>query len=182
MKLNVGSRNQTKIQAVKDAVALYPNLFHEPTVLGVEVNVELFGHPISLKETVEGAIKRAKNAFYCCDYSFGIEGGLMEVPYTRAGFLEVGACAVYDGKKYHIGLSPAYEWPNEVTKMILSGKSDASQAFYKHGYTRREKLGAENGGIIGHLTDGRLTREACTKYSIIMSIIHLERPEYFEQT
>lgn len=180
MKVNIGSKNQTKIQAVCDAIKLYPNLFSDPQVIGIEVNVPLFGHPRGIKETVEGAVERAKKAFSDCDYSFGLEGGLMEVPYSKTGFMEVGACAIYDGKNFHLGLSPSYEWPKEVTKLILSGKADASQAFKQLGYTHHEKLGAIEGGIIGFLTNGRLTREDFTKYSIIMALIHLEKPEFFE--
>lgn len=179
MKLNIGSKNQTKIQAVKDAVALYPKLFPTPEIIGMDVNIELYGHPKNIKETVKGAVQRAKYAFTNCNYSFGIEGGLMEVPFTKTGFMEIGACVIYDGKEIHIGLSPAYEWPTEVTKMIVSGKADASQAFNKLSFTHHEKLGAQPGGIIGFLTEGRLTREDFTKYSIITALIQLEKPEYF---
>jgi len=94
--------------------------------------------------------------------------------------MEVGACAIYDGKDICIGLGPSYEWPIEVTKMIVSGKADASQAFKQLGYTHHQKLGAQVGGIIGLLTEGRLTREEFTKYSIIMALIQLEKPDYFK--
>ncbi|KKR50642.1 MAG: hypothetical protein UT84_C0009G0029 [Candidatus Curtissbacteria bacterium GW2011_GWA1_40_16] len=180
MKINVGSKNQTKIQAVKDAVILYPNLFPKPQIIGIDVNVELFGHPKSIKETIKGAVERSKNAFNDCNYSFGIESGLMEVPYTKTGFMEVGACVIYDGKDIYIGLSPAYEWPKEVTKMILNGKADASQAFKQLGFTHHKKLGAVAGGIVGVLTEGRITREDFTKYSIIMALIQLEKSEFFK--
>src|SRR6266436_10100524 len=111
MKINVGSKNRTKVQAVEDTVKLYPKLFHKPEVVGIDVKIDLFGHPKNIKETVEGAIERAKNAFTNCDYSFGLEGGLMEVPLSKTGFMEVGVCAVYDGKNTYLGLSPAFEWP-----------------------------------------------------------------------
>lgn len=97
MRINVGSKNKTKVKAVKNAVKLYPVLFPKPEIIGVDVNVSLFGHPKNLKETVQGAITRAKKSFVDCDYSFGLEGGLMEVPFSETGFMEVGACAVYDG-------------------------------------------------------------------------------------
>lgn len=180
MNINVGSKNITKIKAVKDAVALYPKLFPDPVVNGVDVGVDLFGHPKTLKDTIEGAISRAKKAFVGCDYSFGLEGGLMEVPFSKTGFMEIGACAICDGKSIHLGLGPSYEWPKEVTKIILDGKADASQAFKQLGLTNHEKLGAVEGGIVGFLTEGRLTREEFTKYSIIMAMIHLERPELFK--
>ncbi|NTU72803.1 DUF84 family protein, partial [Candidatus Roizmanbacteria bacterium] len=95
------------------------------------------------------------------------------------GFMEVGACVIYDGKNVHLGLSPAYEWPVEVTKMILCGKADASQAFKLLGYTHHEKLGAMPGGIIGVLTGGRMGREQFTMYSIMMALIQLENADYY---
>ena len=164
--------------AVKDAVALYPKLFSKPEIIGLDVDVELFGHPKNINETVEGAIERAKKAFIDCDYSFGLEGGLLEVPYSQCGFMEINACAIYDGANIFLGLGPAFEWPIKVTKAIIDNKSDASKAFKELGYTKHEKLGALPGGIIGFLTDGRLTREDYMKYSIIMALIHVERPEY----
>lgn len=179
MRIYVGSKNQTKVQAVKDTLQLYPNLFSEPEVVGVDVQVEQFGHPKSLKETVEGAVERAKKAFHNCDYSFGIEGGLMEVPYSKTGFMEVSACAIYDGKEIYLGLSPAFEWPAKVTELILNNKADASQAFQQLGLTRHKKLGAIKGGAIGMLTSGRLTREEQIKKSIIAALIRLDKPEYF---
>lgn len=179
MEIKVGSKNIVKVQAVRDAVVLYPDLFPDPNVIGVDVNVELFGHPKSINETIEGAIKRAKESFNDCSYSFGLEGGLIEVPYTKSGFMEVGACAIYNGKDVYLGLSPAFEWPVRVTEMILSGEADGSQAFKKLGYTKHEKLGAIEGGIGGFLTNGRLTREGFTQYSIIMALIQLEKPELY---
>ena len=104
----------------------------------------------------------------------------MEVPYSKTGFMEIGACAIYDGKGFYLGLSPAFEWPKEVTKLILDNKADASQAFKQLDLTHHEKLGAVKGGIIGYLTEVRLTREDFTKYSIIMALIHLDKPELFQ--
>lgn len=179
MKIKVGSKNKTKIQAVVDAVKLYPNLFAAAEVEGVDVQVEVFGHPKNLEESLAGAIKRAKDAFIDCDYSFGLEGGLMKVPFTKTGYMEVGACAIYDGKTIHLGLSPGFEWPTKVNELIIGGQADASQAFKQLGYTEKEKLGSEEGGIVGFLTDQKLTREQYTKYSIIMALIQLEKPDLY---
>src|SRR6185437_13474992 len=129
MKIHVGSTNKLKIKAVVDAVALYPKLFPKPKVVGIDVNVPLYGHPKTMQETVEGAITRAKDAFKNCDISFGIEGGLIEVPHTNSRYMETGVCAVYNGKQVFLGLGPAYEWPVAVTELITSGKADGSQAF-----------------------------------------------------
>lgn len=180
MKINVGSKSQLKLNAVKETLALYPDLFPNADIVGVEAGNDLFGHPKNLKECVEGAIDRAKNSFVDCDLSFGIEGGLMDVPYTRTGSMEVGVCAIYDGKNTYLGLSPAFEWPAEVNEMIMSGKADASQAFKLAGHTNEEKLGAMPGGIAGFLTKGRMTREVQTKYSIITALVQLENKEIYK--
>ena len=181
MKINVGSKNKTKLKAVEEAVLLYPNIFLKPEVIGIEVDIEVYGHPKSLKETVEGAIARAKDAYGDCNYSVGLESGLMEVPHTKTGYMETSVCAIYDGKEIYLGLAPAFEWPPKVTEMIVKGEADGSQAFYKLGYTPHEKMGAEAGGIIGYLTAGKFTREDLTKTSIIMALVHLERPELYNK-
>jgi len=179
MKIQVGSKNQIKLQSVKDAVALYPKLFPDAEIIGVDVSVEEFGHPKNLDETVHGAINRAKRAFSGDGYGIGLEGGLMEVPYTQSGFMEVGACAIYDGINVYLGLGPAFEYPRTVLDLIRSGKADASQAFKQLGLTEHEKIGAVTGGISGFLTDGRLPREDFTKYSIIMALIQVEKKELY---
>ena len=179
MKIHVGSKNKIKIQSVVDAIALYPELFPKAQIIGVDVIVEEFGHPKNLEETISGAIARAKNAFEGSNYSFGLEGGLMEVPHTKSGFMEVGACAIYDGKNIVLGLSPAFEWPKGVTELIREGKADGSQAVRQLGITEHEKIGATKGGIVGMLTNGRLPREDFTKYSIMMALVQLEKPELY---
>jgi inosine/xanthosine triphosphatase len=179
MKINVGSMNQTKIQAVTDAVRLYPESFRDVEVGGVEVNIEEFGHPKNIQEIVDGAIDRAKQAFKECEYSFGIESGLFPVPHSQSGYLEIQACAIYDGKKIYLGFAPAFEWPPKVTEMILNGKMDASKAFKELGFTEHEKLGAVRGGNINVLTRGRLTREEQVKQSIIVAMIQIDRAEWY---
>ncbi|HSX09094.1 MAG TPA: DUF84 family protein [Candidatus Saccharimonadales bacterium] len=180
MKIHVGSTNKLKVKAVEDAVALYPKLFPKLEIVGIDVNVPLYGHPKNIQETVEGAIARAKDAFGDCDFSFGLEGGLIEVPYTKSGYMETGVCAIYDGHEIVLGLAPAYEWPKKVTELILSGEADGSQAFKQLGYTKHDKLGAVTGGISGVLTDGKMTRENFMMYSIIMALVQIDKAEMYK--
>jgi inosine/xanthosine triphosphatase len=177
MKINVGSKNQTKIAAVRQAVILYPDLFPKPKVCGIDVPIERYGHPNTIAKIVEGARNRAQKSFTDCRYSFGIESGFIEVPYTLTGYMEIAACVVYDGTDFYTGLSPAFEWPQKVTEMICTDSIDGSEAFRRLGYTTHEKLGAASGGIIGYLTNGRLTRERCTVDSILIALIYLEKPD-----
>lgn len=100
MKIHVGSKNQTKVQAVREAVKLYPKLFPNSKIVDMDVDIDKFGHPKDIHETVEGAVERAKKTFKNCSYSIGIESGLIEIPYTRSGLMEISVCAVFDEKNY----------------------------------------------------------------------------------
>lgn len=178
MRVTVGSKNVSKVNAVRDTLRRYP-MFGDAEVVGVDVAVETFGHPKTLEETVAGAALRARQAFVDCSYSFGLKSGLLEVPQSKTGVMEVCACAIFDGTGLHLGLSPAFEWPPQVAELIVRGGKDASQAVREVGLTDHEKLGATEGGVIGLLTKGRLERKDQNAQAIIMALIHLENPELY---
>ncbi len=177
MKVNVGSKNRIKILAVQELLTTYP-LFLGAEVVGVDVPLELFGHPKTLEETVEGAVQRAKNAFGECEYSIGIESGLMRVPMSKTGVMDVTVCAIYDGKNSHLGLSSAFEYPKAMTELILHHGLDASQACREVGLTTSEKVGTEE-GIIAIMTNGRINRKEYTKQAIMNALVHVEHPELY---
>jgi len=177
MKIGVGSKNKTKVDAVREILTDYP-MFAGADVDGVDVHIEEFGHPKNIDETVAGAIERAKQAWSGNDYGFGIEGGLIHVPYSKTGYMEIAACAIYDGEQVHIGLSPACEWPKTVIDGILNKGLDGSQAMKAAGLTQEEKLGA-NKGFIDVVTNGRMDRTAFNKAAVTMALVHLEFPEYY---
>lgn len=174
MKINVGSTNPVKIQAVIDALRLYPKKFNHSKVNGIDVKGSNYDHPINIDQVIAGAVDRAKQAFKDCKYSFGLESGLIKTSHTNTGYMEVSCAVIYDGNSFKFGLSPGFEWPKDVTKFILDRKGDASLAFQKLGYTKSVKKGAEKGGIIGQLTNGRMTREDQIKYSLIMALVDTE--------
>jgi len=177
MKINIGSKNKAKIEALQEIIKDYPD-FVDAKVVAVEVNSEVSHQPKSLEEVVDGAMKRAKNCFNNCEYSVGLESGLMKVPETKTGFMDVGACAIYDGKQFHLGLSSAFEYPVEVTKYALENDAEFSTAFRELGFTDKEKIGTEE-GIIGVLTKGRLKRKDQVKQSIQTALIHLENKHLY---
>ncbi|OHA08882.1 MAG: hypothetical protein A3A44_02195 [Candidatus Sungbacteria bacterium RIFCSPLOWO2_01_FULL_60_25] len=162
---------------MKEAIASYPE-FDGAEVDGVEVKTEEFGHPISLPTIVDGAMDRARQAFRECEYSVGIEGGLIEVPKTKSGYMEVAVAVMYDGVRFHLGLSPAYEWPKSVTERIVKKGLDGSQALREAGFTDHEKIGTAEGGI-SILTKGRMNRKEYNKLAVMMALIHLENKEHY---
>lgn len=177
MIINVGSKNPEKIEAVKEILKEYSD-FKDCEVLGIKTDSGVSNQPKNMDETIQGAINRAKGCFMNCDYSIGLESGLMKVPETKTGYMDVTCCAIFDGKKIHLGLSSAFEYPIKVTKMVFEEGLDINQAFFKTGLTDNPNLGSAEGAI-GFLTKGRVLRRDYTKQAIYMALIHLENPELY---
>lgn len=177
MKINIGSKNKQKVEAVKEILKEYPE-FCDADISEKEAESEVSDQPKSLDETIKGAMNRAENAFVECDYSFGMESGLMKVPKTKTGYMDVTACAIYDGEVFHLGLSSAFEYPIEITEHILKNETNISDAFHEFGLTKSKSLGAEEGAI-GILTKNRLNRKEYTKQAIRTALIHLENKHLY---
>jgi inosine/xanthosine triphosphatase len=179
MKIIVASLNQQKIAAVKELMAEYP-MFAGASIEGVSVPSGISDQPKSLEETVQGAINRAKGAFHDADYSFGIESGLVAVPQTKTGTMDLCVCAIYDGKNIHLGLSSAFEPPILVAKFMHEKGMNMSDATAAAGLTTSKNIGAAE-GLIGILTHGRLTRLGYTKQAVTTALIHLENAHLFKE-
>ena len=179
MKIIVASVNPQKIKAVSDMIPKY-DFLTGASVEGVNVPSGVSDQPKSIEETVQGAVNRAKAAFgNGADYSFGIESGLMAVPQTKCGIMDVCICAIYDGKNIHLGLSSAFEPPQKVVDLMYNGM-DMTQACVEVGLTNNPKLGASE-GLIGILTHGRLDRLGYTAQAVTTALIHLENAHLFEK-
>lgn len=172
MKINVGSTNLVKVAAVRELVKDYKFL-HDAEVVPVAVQSDVASPPSSLVETISGARNRAKNAFNSCFYSIGLEDGLMDVPYSATGVMNICVCDVFDGEQHYLGLSSAFEHPPEVVELILNKGFSAAQAYYELGLTNDKNIGSSEGAI-GLLTHGQLNRTEYTKQAIRTALVHLE--------
>jgi inosine/xanthosine triphosphatase len=173
MKINIASKNQTKVEALKEILVDYSHL-KGAEIIAIETDSGVSEQPKSLRETIRGAINRAKNVFNDCSYSFGIESGLMKVPKTKTGFMDVCVCAIFDGEEHYLGLSSAWEAPKQVSEYILNDGMNMNQAAYKAGLTKNLKIGSAE-GLVGIMTKGRLNRKEYTKEAIRTALIHLEK-------
>ena len=173
VRIIVGSKNKAKVDAVKEILMEYPHLANA----AIEVAATESGvadQPRSLEETMRGAVNRAKNAWKSGDYSIGLESGLMEVPGSRTGHMDVCVCAIYDGKETYFGFSSAWEFPDKkVLDLMLQDGLDMSQAINKAGLTKNSNIGSEEGAI-GILTKGRMNRKEYTKQALRTALIHID--------
>ena len=180
MIINVGTGNPVKVKALIEVLEDYPIIFGNlEKIYEVDVNSEVSEQPKSFEEIVLGASNRAKNAFLDCDYSFGIESGLAEIPRTKTGYMDFCACAIYDGKQEYFGMSCGFEFPTEIIRRIFDEHIDVNEAFLRSGLTNLEKLGSTERGAIGMLTKNRVTRKEHIKQAIQMAIIPLENPDLY---
>ena len=177
MKINIGSKNKAKINALEEILKEYPN-FLNAEVISKDGSSDISDQPKSLDETIKGAMNRAKNCFDSCDYSVGLESGLIKVPETKTGYMDTTACAIYDGKNFHLGLSSCFEYPIKLTKYVLEEDIDVSSAAKELGITEKDNLGADE-GMIGILTKGRLNRKGLTKQAVVTALIHLENKDLY---
>jgi inosine/xanthosine triphosphatase len=177
MIIHVGSKNEAKVDAVRDTLLDYP-LFANAVLRSFEVHTGVGDQPLSLKETIQGAMNRAQFALEGARYSFGIESGIFPAEHTKSGWLDITVCAIDDGSQHHIGTSSAFEYPPFVIKHLLENKTEISDAFRELGLTNSLKLGRAEGAI-GVLTKGRVTRKTLTQQAIMNALIHLENPELY---
>lgn len=171
LKINIGSRNYVKVRAVKEVLNDYfPSKKIKITTINSVSGVSK--QPKSLKETIKGAINRARNSYKNCDYSFGIESGLVKMPLVKSGYMDLCVCAVFDGRRCYLGFSSAWEVPEKVVKYILKENLDMNEAAYKAGLTKSKKIGSRE-GLVGIVTKGRLVRKNYTKEAIRNALIYL---------
>ncbi|MFA7315375.1 MAG: inosine/xanthosine triphosphatase [Candidatus Paceibacterota bacterium] len=177
MKVIIASKNPNKISAVEE-VLRESESFPELEILGNAVPSGVSEQPISLEETIRGAIQRAQSAYGDCMYSVGIESGLMEVPYTKSGYMNICVCVIHDGSVNHIGISSAFEMPTETTKLALKEGIMLDTAFKKLGHTDDDRIGY-SGGISEIITKGRSNRKEYAKEAVRMALIHIENPDLY---
>lgn len=171
MKITVGSKNPNKIQAVKEAMLAFEP-FANAEFKGVSADSGVSDQPIGLEETISGAGNRAKRAFGDCDFSVGLESGLVPVPLTRSGYMNLSACAIYNGEELFVGLGPAFELPEEITRLVAEERLELDVAIHRSGFSSNPRIGYSE-GIIGVLTKGVITRKDYMVPAVSMAMARL---------
>ena len=165
MKIVVASKNPVKLKATQN---ILEKIYSAVEVEDRDVDSGVPDQPIGLEVTVQGAINRAKNAFSpAFDLSVGIESGLLEVPHSITGYLDLQWCAIYDGEKITLGVSAGFEYPPMVIEQVLGGKEVGDVMDQVTGV---DKLGQKTGAV-SHLTQGMLDRTGNTEQCVLMAMV-----------
>ena len=184
----VGTTNKCKVKAVEQTAALYPN-FKNNKLLKYKVNSGVGEQPLNMKTIVQGSKNRAENAMKLSIengekalISIGIESGLFCLNPSSTdkykGWFDTCVCTIYDGTNHYLGTSCSFEIPSIMMKDVIENGQDLSQACNNCGITTNKQLG-EAEGLIGILTNGRVTRLDYTMQGLKCCFIPLENKQWF---
>lgn len=171
MIINIGSKNPNKFNAVKEAFLLF-SIFSNAAFESVTADSKVSDQPIGFEETITGAKNRAHNAFNHCDFSVGLESGLIPVPLTRTGYMNLSVCIIYNGNDYFTGTGPAFELPETITRLVVDDHLELDDAILQSGFTENPRIGYSE-GIIGILTQGVVTRKDYMVPAVTMAMAQL---------
>ena len=179
MKITIGSTNKGKIEAVRRACREYP-LLTQAELINIDIISDVNNQPIGLEEIITGAKNRAKKAAVSsgADLGIGLESGIFKVPHTKSEYMDTTACAIYDGKTFHLRLSACFEYPKKMIKEMLSQGKEIADIALEMGFAK-ERSFREGQGMVGILTKSRITRVDYSYQAVQMALIHLENPEHY---
>ncbi|ARM75019.1 DUF84 family protein [Acidianus manzaensis] len=144
MLVSIGSKNKTKIEAVKEALDII-NL--EAQVIDVEVSSGVSNQPFC-KETLIGARNRALNSIKItnADIGIGIEGGLCIENYKMLAYAVVYVIDKYGNENF--SKSASFVLPKNVIRHIIQGMELGHAIDIE--YSRHDSK--HNEGAVGILT------------------------------
>jgi inosine/xanthosine triphosphatase len=164
MLIAVGSKNPTKIAAVKDVFDYY---FEDVKVEGIDAQSGVSEQPLSEEETYQGALNRAKGALQAspdAEYGVGVEGGLTKAVY---GWYESSLVVIINKNgEVGVGSSGGLVLPDKISEMIHSGMN-LEQAVDKMFNT--EKIG-RGIGMFGVMTKEYVTRSSGTAHGVAFAL------------
>lgn len=145
MKWIVGSTNDAKVGAVRDAVI-------DGEIIGSAVSSDVSEQPVTDDETIRGAINRAHYAKEKGDVGIGLEGGVRLIG-DRTFVTNWGALVTQEGRVY-VASGPSFELPPFFARQLELGEElGVVLGRWKHDEQVRSKEGAS-----GIFTNGRLLR------------------------
>jgi len=186
-KINVciGSLNPTKIEATQKAF----NKFYERfTLYKIKVDSSVSNQPIGIENIIEGAKNRALGALsFLHDKSnsinvnlgVGIESGLIKIPQSNTGYMDLQFCTIVDdNNKMTLGSGNAFEYPQSVIKEVLAdNKTEIGVIIGKLANNKNLK---NETGAISFLSNQKITRVDILTYAVICALIPRINKEIYE--
>jgi inosine/xanthosine triphosphatase len=182
-RVRVGSANPPKVQAVRDAFAVFAP---GAEVEGAEAASGVSEQPVGFAEIVAGARARARAAFAsgACDLAVGYEDGLVEIPGTGERWFNVGCAAVVDGSREGLGFSSGFAYPPACAERAVAEREPIGELFDALWRAQRpgERRGAPSAlseGNVGKLTLGALPRSDYARHAVLSALVSFLHPDLY---
>ncbi|WP_208585835.1 DUF84 family protein [Gracilibacillus suaedae] len=148
MNIVVGSHNKAKVAAVQ-------RIFTTATIRRADVASEVNAQPKSDKETMQGAINRAKASKQIEEdcYGIGLEGGIMQI--DNQWFLCNWGALVTPSDHLYIASGARIPLPDEIAQPLFNGRELGD---IMKGWTNIPDI-RHHQGAIGIFTDSHVSRE-----------------------
>ncbi len=171
MRINVGTGNRIKVNAVRNVVSKF---YSKVRIKGVPVDSEVPSEPFETK-VVLGAINRAISSIKDADFGVGIEAGLFWIEPIK-DYVDVQCCAVVDkAGRLTFGQGPGFSYPPTIVAMVKQGMT-VGQAMER--LTGIKGMGSKHGAI-GYLSDGKVIREEITRVAVFMAFLPRKKRELY---
>jgi inosine/xanthosine triphosphatase len=169
VRILLGSMNETKKQAIHEAIVSFGEIFREASVECVEV--DSIDQPFN-EDVKKGGISRARNALLLAGersddevrYGIGIEGGI--VKYQGTWYITAYCHVIRDDGEEHGAWTSFLECPKNVLDSIKREGQSLGNVVER---MRTEKHWETSGGAFGTLTSGRHTRFQALRDALILS-------------
>jgi inosine/xanthosine triphosphatase len=169
LRVNVGSENRIKIDAVKNVLS---QLFDQVDVRGADVRSSVPEQPRG-KETRQGAVERAAAAIGDADLGIGLEAGVFD---TEDGLYDIQYCAVMDRRgRCTVGHGSGFRYPPAVEKKVKEGATVGNAFKELYSWEREGK----KDGAIGFLTKGALKRTGLAEQAVMAAMVPRIRPDLY---
>jgi inosine/xanthosine triphosphatase len=176
----VGSRNAAKLEAVRRGLAPF---FARVDVVGADAETGVHAQPLGFAEIIAGARNRAhaSHSLGDCDLGAGLEDGLVSFPEVPGGWMNVGCCVLFDGKREGYGLTSGFEFPPGCTGPAVSPARTPIGDTFDSVFRRPPDLPdpGPGAGPIGRLTGGALTRADRGAQAVTCAWLRFLHPELY---
>jgi len=175
MQVVVGSENPVKLTATHQAFSMFHD---EVQVLPANVVTGVNPFPMSQQETLKGAINRAKAAWAAIPdvrFAVGIESGVHQL---EDRYLVQAYAVVKQRTVMGVGASVAFEVSPSLMAFLDSTSEESKSTIDK--VVGRIDL-FQNEGLVGVLTENRLTRTQILRDAIIAALPRFQTPQHFTE-
>jgi inosine/xanthosine triphosphatase len=182
-RVRVGSTNEPKLDAVRNALAPYAP---DVEVAGVAVPSGVPEQPVGWEEIVRGARNRARlaRAAEPCDLGVGLEDGLVALPNGEGELrhLNVGCAAIAHEERVWLGFSSGFAYPPGCTEPAVRDRAPIGSLYDRFWEQRRGETAARALGNIGKLTLGVLPRSEYIRHAVLCALVALIHGDLYDGT